>query len=71
MHDWKNKLVPILFAVGAALFLIPVTKEVIREEPVRVTFLVLADAFVALAVVFLAVGAARKSDVVAAQPPSA
>ena len=71
MHVLKNRLVPILFALGGALFLVPVTKEVVREEPVRIAFLVLADAFVAFAVVFLAVGAARKSDAVAAQPLTA
>ena len=71
MNLWKNKLVPIIFALAGVLFLVPVTKEVIREEPVRVAFLVLADAFVALAVVFLATGAAQKSDPGAARPPSA
>jgi hypothetical protein len=70
MNVWKNKLVPILFALGAVLFLVPVMKQVIQGEPVKVVFLVLANTFLALAVVFLAVGAGPKSDG-GSGPPSA
>ena len=62
MKNWKNKFVPILFALSGVLFLVPVMKDVIQGESVRAVFLVLANTCVALAVVFLAVGAGRKSE---------
>jgi hypothetical protein len=70
MKNWKNKLVPILFALGGVLFLVPVMKQVIQEEPVKVVFLVIANIFLALAIVFLAAGAGEKSNG-APRPPSA
>ena len=62
MKNWKNKLVPLLFAISGLLFLVPVMKDVIQGESVRAVFLVLANTCIALAVVFVALGAGRKSD---------
>ena len=62
MKNWKNKLVPILFAISGMLFLVPVMKDVIQGESVRTVFLVLANTCIALAVVFVAIGAGGKSD---------
>lgn len=56
MKVWKNKLVPILFAIASVGFFVPVVKQVIKEEPVNGAFLVLALAFFVMAIVFLAVG---------------
>ena len=70
MKNWKNKLVPLLFAISGVLFLVPVMKDVIQGESVRTVFLVLANTCTALAVVFIAVGAGGKSDG-GSGPPSA
>ena len=69
MKNWKNKLVPTLFALASVLFLVPaVVKPVIKGEPFNHTFLVLALACSVFAVVFFAVG--RKSGG-GSGPPSA
>ena len=70
MKNWKNKLVPLLFAISGVLFLVPVMKDVIQGESVRTVFLVLANTCIALAVVFIAVGTGQKSDG-GSGPPSA
>ena len=70
MKNWKNKLVPLLFAISGVLFLVPVMKDVIQGESVRTVFLVLANTCIALAVVFMVVGTGGKSDG-GSGPPSA
>lgn len=60
MKTWKNMVVPILFALGSVGFFVPVVKQLIKEEPVDGTFLVIALACFTMAVVFFVVG--RKSD---------
>jgi hypothetical protein len=55
--NWKKNLVPILFAFGGVVSLIPaVVGPVLRGEPLDVTFLVLATSFFFLATVFVAAG---------------
>ena len=52
MKFWKNKLVPILFALAGVLFLVPTVKDLIKGEPVREVFPVIAVMFFIFAVVF-------------------
>ena len=59
MKNWKNKLVPMLFALAGVLVLVPVMKDIIQGESVRTVFLVLAIMFFVFAFVFFAAG--RKS----------
>ena len=69
MKNWKNKLVPSLFALASVSFLIPaVVKPVIKEEPLNHTFLVFALACAVFAIIFFAV--ARKSGA-GSDPPNA
>ena len=68
MNFWKKYLVPILFALGAVMLFVPTVKDLIKGEPVREVFPVLALGQLTLAVVFLAVG--RKSGG-GSGPPSA
>jgi hypothetical protein len=69
MKNWKNKLVPMLWALGGVLFLVPaVLKPVIKGEPLNSAFLAIAFMFFTFAVVFFAVG--RKSGG-GSSPPSA
>jgi hypothetical protein len=57
MKAWKNNLVPILFAFGGVMFLVPaVLKPVIKGEPLNNVFLAVALMFFTFAVVFFAVG---------------
>ena len=42
MKVWKNKLVPILWALSGVLFLVPTVKDLIQGKPVREVFLVFA-----------------------------
>ena len=54
MNVWKNKLVPILFALGGVFALVPAVKRVIKGEPfddVAVVFLCFAVVWLLLAVV--------------------
>ncbi len=39
MKDWKNKLVPITFALSSVLFIFAALKPVIKGEPLNVAFL--------------------------------
>ncbi|MFL5342769.1 MAG: hypothetical protein ACJ8F7_21765 [Gemmataceae bacterium] len=59
MNVSKKYLVAILFAFAGVLLLVPTVKDLVKGEPVRNVFLVLALSNFTLAVVFLAVG--RKS----------
>jgi hypothetical protein len=69
MNVWKNKLVPILFALSGALCLVPaVVGPAIKGEPLDNVFLVVAFMFFVFAVVFFAAG--RKSGG-GSGPPSA
>ena len=52
MKVWKNKLVPILFALGGVFALVPAVKRVIKGEPfddVAIAFLGFAITWFALA----------------------
>ena len=60
MKNWKNKLVPMLFALASVGFLVQPVKQLIKGEPLNFTFLVLASNCFVFAIVFLAVGARRK-----------
>ena len=64
----KNKLVPILWALGGVLWLVPTVKDLIKGEPVREVFPVIAVMCFALAVSFFGIG--RKSGG-GSGPPSA
>jgi hypothetical protein len=69
MKNWKNKLVPMLFALASVLFLVPaLVKPVIKGEPLNHTYLVLAFACSVFAMIFFAAG--RKSGG-GPSPPSA
>jgi hypothetical protein len=68
VKNWKNWLVPVLFAVAGVGFLIRPVRKVIDGESLDVSFLVLAFVWFTLAVVFFARG--RKSGV-GSGPPSA
>ena len=60
MKVWKNKLVAILFALAAVLFLVPgVVKPVVKGEGLDHIYLVLAFSCSVLAMILFA--AARKS----------
>jgi hypothetical protein len=59
MPVWKNRLVPIVFALAGALFLVPVVKEVVTGEPVDGALVVLAIACLVFA--YLAFSGRRSS----------
>jgi hypothetical protein len=69
MIVWKKNLVPMLFAFGSVLSLIPaVVKPVINEEPLNYTFLAVAIMFFVFAIVFFAMVRKSRGD---SGPPSA
>ena len=51
MNFWKKYLVPILFALSAVMLLVPTVKDLIKGEPVREVFPVIAVMFFILAFV--------------------
>ena len=61
MKNWKNKVVPALFALAGVAFLIPAAvKPVSNGEPLNHTYIVFALVCSVLAMIFFAV--ARKAD---------
>jgi hypothetical protein len=63
MKNGKKMVVPMLFALGSLLFLVPaVVKPLIKGEPFEVAYLVIAMAFFVIAVVFLAAGVGRNAS---------
>lgn len=56
MKNWKNKLVPMLFALASVGFLVRPVKQLIKEEPLDATYLVLGICNLVLAGVFLVIG---------------
>jgi hypothetical protein len=60
-----HKIVPVLFALGGVLWLVPTVKRLIQGEPLDLVPLGAALALFTLAVVFFAVGRS------ASGPPSA
>ena len=51
MNVWKKYLATILFALSGVGFLVPTVKDLIKGEPVRGVFLVIAVMFFIFAVV--------------------
>ena len=68
MMLWKNKLVPILFALAGVLFLVPTVKSVIKGQPLNLPNLILALVCLVFALIFGIVGGRRSGD--ASGPPS-
>jgi hypothetical protein len=57
MKAWKNNLVPILFAFGGVMSLVPaVLRPGIKGEPLNYVFLATTFVFFTFAVVFFTVG---------------
>ena len=64
MKILKNKLVPMLFAFGGVMWLVPVVKQLIKGEPLNVVCITSATTCFLFAVIFRAAGvaASRKSE---------
>ena len=50
MKAWKRNLVPLLFAVGGLMWLLPIVKQLIGGEEIRGVFIVFAIACFTMAV---------------------
>jgi len=56
MKAWEKKIIPVSLAVSAVLFLVPLVKSFIKDEPLNVVFL-----SVAVVAFVLAIATWRKS----------